>query len=49
MRQLCILFYANYAILATQRGGHGPMAPLNTPMVSNVLEQAKLRLLKLLE
>ena len=22
---ICILFYANYTILATQRGGHGPM------------------------
>ena len=27
MPQFCILFYANYTILATQRGGHGPMAP----------------------
>ena len=28
MTQFCILFYANYTILATQRGGgHGPMAP----------------------
>ena len=26
------LFYANYTILATQRGGHGPMPPLNTPL-----------------
>ena len=24
--------YANYTILATQKGGHGPMAPLNTPL-----------------
>ena len=27
MSQFCILFYANYTILSTQRGGHGPMAP----------------------
>ena len=27
MPQFCILFYANYTLLATQRGGHGPMAP----------------------
>ena len=27
MPQFCILFYANYTILANQRGGHGPMAP----------------------
>ena len=27
MPQFCILFYANYTILATQEGGHGPMAP----------------------
>ena len=25
--QFCILFYANYIILASQRGGHGPMPP----------------------
>ena len=32
MLQICILFYANYTILATQRGGYGPMAPLkNAP------------------
>ena len=31
--QFCIQFYANYTILATQRGGHGPMPPpLNTPL-----------------
>ena len=24
MLQFCILFYANYTILATQRGGHAP-------------------------
>ena len=30
--QFCILFYANYTILATQRGGHGIMPPLNTPL-----------------
>ena len=29
MPKFCIVFYANYTILATQRGGHGPMAPLN--------------------
>ena len=27
MPQFCILFYANYAILATQRGCHGTMPP----------------------
>ena len=27
MPQFYILFYANYIILATQREGHGPMAP----------------------
>ena len=30
--QFSILFYANYTILATQKGGHGTMPPpLNTP------------------
>ena len=28
--QFCILFYANYTILATQKGGHGPMPPGST-------------------
>ena len=37
MLQFCILFYANYTILATQRGDHGPMAPLNTPLVASNL------------
>ena len=32
MPQFRILFYANYTILATQRGGRGPMPPLNTPL-----------------
>ena len=33
MPQFCILFYPNCTILATQRVGHGPMAPLlNTPL-----------------
>ena len=27
MPRFCILFYANYTILATQRGGHGTMLP----------------------
>ena len=37
MPQFCILFYTNYTILATQREGHGPMAPsLNTPLVAGV-------------
>ena len=27
MPQFCILFYANYTTLATQKGGHGPMPP----------------------
>ena len=36
--QLCILFYANYTILATQRGGHGAMSPpLNTPLCQRKL------------
>ena len=30
--QFCILIYANYTILATQRGGRGTMPPLNTPL-----------------
>ena len=33
MLQFCILFRANYTILATQREAHGPMlSPLNTPL-----------------
>ena len=32
MPQFCILFYANYTILATQRGGPWPNAPLYTPL-----------------
>ena len=34
MPQFCVLFYANYTILVTQRGGHGTIAPppLNTPL-----------------
>ena len=27
MLQFCMLFYANYTILATQKRGHGPMPP----------------------
>ena len=34
MPQFCVLFYVNYAILTTQRGGHGPMSPLNTPLIT---------------
>ena len=30
--QFCLLFYANYTILATQRGGRWPNARLNTPL-----------------
>ena len=33
MQQFCILFYANYTILATKGEGHGPMPPLNTPLL----------------
>ena len=33
MPQFCVRFYANYTILAIQRGGHGTMPPLNTPRV----------------
>ena len=38
MPQFCILFLANYTILATQRGGgHGPMLPpQNTPLVLHI-------------
>ena len=37
MPQFCILFFANYTILATQRGGHGPMLPpQNTPLVLRI-------------
>ena len=33
MTQFCILFYANYTILATQRmGGMAPWPPLNMPL-----------------
>ena len=32
MPHFCILFYANYP--GNPKGGHGPMAPLNTPLVS---------------
>ena len=36
MRQFCILFYANYTVLATQRGGHGPIAPPKyAPAINN--------------
>ena len=41
MPQFCILFYANYTIMATQRGGHCTMAPLSTllcPHISVYLE-----------
>ena len=31
MPHFCIQFYANYTILATQRGEHSTMPPLNTP------------------
>ena len=40
MPQFCILFYSNYTILATQRGGHGTMAPpLNTPLTNLVYRE----------
>ena len=33
MLQFCIPIYANYTILATQKGGHDTMPPpLNTPL-----------------
>ena len=32
MPQFCILFYANYTILATQRGAMAQCPPLNTPL-----------------
>ena len=32
MPQFCILFYANFTILATQRGGMAQWPPLNTPL-----------------
>ena len=32
MPQFYIIFHVNFAILATQRGGHGTMPPLNTPL-----------------
>ena len=32
MPQFSVLFYANYTILATQRGGMAPCPPLNTPL-----------------
>ena len=38
MTHFCILFYANYTILATRSGGHGPMPPLNTPLLTNQLD-----------
>ena len=34
MPQFCILFYANYTILATQRGG--PCPSLNTPLTTGI-------------
>ena len=34
MPQFYIILYANFAILATQRGGHGTMSPLNTPLLT---------------
>ena len=36
MPQFRILFYANYTILMTQKGCHGQMGPLNTPLALNV-------------
>ena len=38
---ICILFYANYTILATRRGGgHGPMSPpLNMPLPAPIVPQ----------
>ena len=37
MPQLCILFYANYTIPSTRRGGHGPKAPPKYAPVCNSL------------
>ena len=31
MPHVCIPFYANYTILATQKGGHGTMPPKYAP------------------
>ena len=45
MPQFCILFYANYSILVTQRGkgmAQWP-APLNTPLDPNALHLNALR------
>ena len=34
MPQFYVLFYANYTVLASQRGGHGTIdPPLNTPLL----------------
>ena len=38
MPKFCILFFANYTILATQRRG-GPMPPLNTPLVKKTIQK----------
>ena len=35
MPEFCILFYANYTILATQRGAMAKWPPLNTPLISS--------------
>ena len=42
MPQFCILFHANYTILATQRGGPWHQAPLNTPLMRSI-ENLKLQ------
>ena len=44
MPQFCMLFYAKYTILVTQKGGHGPMPPpLNTPLLkTKTLKNARI-------
>ena len=45
MPQFCILFYANYTILATQRGRPWPNAPpLNTPLILVMTEASTINL-----
>ena len=40
MPQFRMLFYAKYTILATQKGGHGPMAPRQIrPCLGETIQQ----------
>ena len=44
MPQFCILFYADYTILATQKGGPlAPCPPLNTPLLVAYSRRWKLK------